>query len=89
MDRQIIPGHSHRKGLGGSQAHLVIHATLTVALWVREREREVSQCLHTARATGYMWASMASHISARRDNVKEQGQMEEITWLVSLRKGRL
>lgn len=55
----------------------------------REREREVSQCLHTARATGYMWASMASHISARRDNVKEQGQMEEITWLVSVRKGRL
>lgn len=36
-----------------------------------------------------MWASMASHIAARRDNVKEQGQMEEITWLVSLRKGRL
>lgn len=57
---------------------------------VGQREREVSVSFIVARLPGYrVPVGIPSHISARRDNVKEQGQVEGIIQLASLRIGRL
>lgn len=57
--------------MGGSQAHLVIHATLTVTLWIRERERSELAPFILPGVRGYrVQVGISSYISARRDNVK-------------------
>lgn len=72
------------------EARLTLSSTpLSLSHCGSERERRVS-VFHTARVTRYrVRVGIPSHVSARRDNVKDQGQMEGITQLASLRIGRL